>query len=59
MGKVMTIKELLERIEAVENRLRDTGVYDCGGIDAARDDLFELIHDIEDGGVSNQYISIH
>ena len=56
----MTIKELLDRIEAVENRLRDTGVYDCGGIDAARDDLIKLMNDIEDDGVSNnQYMSIH
>ena len=55
----MTIRELIDRIESVENKLRDTGIYDCGGIDDARDDLFELIHDIEDDGVSNQYRSIH
>ena len=55
----MTVRELLNRIESVENKLRDTGIYDCGGIDDARDDLFELIHDIEDDGVSNQYRSIH
>ena len=55
----MTIRELLDRIESVENKLRDTGVYDCGGIDRARDDLFKLIHDLEDDGVSNQYRSIH
>ena len=54
----MTVRELLNRIESVENKLRDTGIYDCGGIDRARDDLFELIHDIEDDGVSNQYRSI-
>ena len=55
----MTIRELIDRIESVENKLRDTGIYDCGGIDDVRDDLFELIHDIEDDGVSNQYRSIH
>jgi hypothetical protein len=55
----MTIRELLNRIEAAETKLRDTGVYDCGGIDRVREDLFELIHDIEDDGVSNQYRSIH
>ena len=55
----MTIRQLLDRIEAAETKLRDTGIYDCGGIDRVRNDLFELMHDIEDGGVSNQYISIH
>ena len=55
----MTIRELLNRIEAAETKLRDTGIYDCGGIDRVRKDLFELIHDIEYNGVSNQWMSIH
>ena len=54
----MTVRELLNRIESVENKLRDTGIYDCGGIDSARDDLIELRDDIEGDGISNQYRSV-
>ena len=55
----MTIKELLDRIEAIRDGLQDSDGMDKFGIDGACDDLSELMDDIQEDGVSNQYRSIH
>ena len=55
----MTIKELLDRIEAIRDGLQDSDGMGRFGVDGACDDLSELMGDIQEDGVSNQYRSIH
>ena len=55
----MTIKELLDRIEAIKDGLQDSDGMGRFGVDGACDDLSELMGDIQEDGVSNQYSSIH
>ena len=55
----MTIKELLDRIEAIKDGLQDSDGMGRFGVDGACDDLSELMDDIQEDGVSNQYRSIH
>ena len=55
----MTIKELLDRIEAIRDGLQDSDGMGIFGVDGACDDMSELMDDIQEDGVSNQYRSIH
>ncbi len=55
----MTIKELLDRIEAINDGLQDSEGMGRFGVDGACDDLTELMDNIQEDGVSNQYRSIH
>ena len=55
----MTIKELLDRIETIRDGLQDSDGMGRFGVDGACDDLSELMGDIQEDGVSNQYRSIH
>ena len=55
----MTIKELLDRIEAIRDGLQDSDGMGKFGVDGACDDMSELMDDIREDGVSNQYRSIH
>ena len=55
----MTIKELLDRIEAIRDGLQDSDGMGKFGVDGACDDMSELMGDIREDGVSNQYRSIH
>ena len=55
----MTIKELLDRIEAIRDGLQDSDGVGRFGVDGACNDMSELIDEIRDDGVSNQYMSIH
>ena len=55
----MTIKELLDRIEAIRDGLQDSDGMGRWGVDGACDDMSELMVDIQNNGVSNQHMSIH
>ena len=55
----MTIKELLDRIESIRDGLQDSDGMGKFGVDGACDDMSELMGDIREDGVSNQYRSIH
>ena len=55
----MTIKELLDRIEAIKDGLQDSDGMGKFGVDGACDDMSELMDDIQNNRVSDEHMSIH
>ena len=55
----MTIKELLDRIEAIRDGLQDSDGMGRWGVDGACDDMSVLMDDIQNNGVSDEHMSIH
>ena len=53
----MTIQELLDRIETIKDSLSD--VDNRWGIEGACNDMSELMDNIQEDGINNQYRSIH
>ena len=55
----MTKQEILDELGRIKDGLQGSNGVGKFGVDGACDDMSELIDEIRDGGVSNQYMSIH